>query len=343
MKKQNNMKRVLNLALIVLAVAGCGNKKTKTETTEVAEVIPNVKVAEAVKQNVTQESTYSATVEAFATNNIAPQSSGRIQKINVEVGSFVSKGQILAEMDQVQLEQAGLQLTNTKTELDRLKQLYSEGGVSQSDYEAMELQYKVAKSTYDNLQENTLLRSPIYGVVTARNYDKGDMYVMGQPIFTVQQIVPVKILVGISEADYTRVKVGDKVTLTVDALPGESFDGKINRLYPTMDATTHTFNAEVLVQNSNRKIRPGMFARVTVTFGNQEAVVVPDAAIVKMQGSGQRSVYVVENGTAVEKVVTLGKHFDGQYALMSGLEGGEQVVIKGQNSLRNGIKVQVVE
>jgi len=337
------MKRVLNLALIVLAVAGCGNKKTKTETTEVAEVIPNVKVAEAVKQNVTQESTYSATVEAFATNNIAPQSSGRIQKINVEVGSFVSKGQILAEMDQVQLEQAGLQLTNTKTELDRLKQLYSEGGVSQSDYEAMELQYKVAKSTYDNLQENTLLRSPIYGVVTARNYDKGDMYVMGQPIFTVQQIVPVKILVGISEADYTRVKVGDKVTLTVDALPGESFDGKINRLYPTMDATTHTFNAEVLVQNSNRKIRPGMFARVTVTFGNQEAVVVPDAAIVKMQGSGQRSVYVVENGTAVEKVVTLGKHFDGQYALMSGLEGGEQVVIKGQNSLRNGIKVQVVE
>jgi len=330
--------------MVTLALVGCkGKKNQESKTQTVAEVIPTVSVAEATKQTVTQESTYSATVQAYATNNIAPQSSGRIQKINVEVGSFVSKGQVLAEMDQVQLEQAGLQLSNTKTELDRLKQLYAEGGVSQSDYEAMELQYKVAKSSYDNLQENAILRSPIYGVVTARNYDKGDMYMMGQPIFTVQQIVPVKILVGISEADYTKVKVGDKVTLTVDALPGERFEGKVNRLYPTMDATTHTFNAEVLVQNSNRKIRPGMYARVTVTFGSQEAVVVPDVAIVKMQGSGQRSVFVVEDGVAVEKVVTLGKHFDGQYALMSGLEGGEQVVIKGQNSLRNGSKVEVKE
>jgi len=337
------MKRIIPIVLLALTMASCGNKKKAQEKTPVEEVVPVVQVSTANLEVVTQESTYSSTVQAFAVNNIAPQSSGRIQKINVDVGSFVSKGQVLAEMDAVQLEQAGLQLSNTKTELDRLKQLYSEGGVSQSDYEAAELQYKVAKSTYDNLQENTLLRSPIYGVVTARNYDKGDMYTMGQPIFTVQQIVPVKILVGVSEADYTKVKVGDKVSLTVDALPGETFEGKVNRLYPTMDETTHTFNAEVLVQNSNRKIRPGMFARVTITFGSQQAVVVPDNAIVKMQGSGQRSAFIVEDGQAIEKVVTLGKHFDGKYALMSGLQGGEQVVVKGQNSLRNGIKVQVTE
>ena len=157
----------------------------------------------AAKQDVKQNGTYSATVQAFAVNNIAPQSGSRIQKINVEVGDFVGKGQILAEMDRVQLDQAKLRLTNAETELARRKQLYEQGGVAQSDYEAAELNCKVSKSTYDNLLENTILRSPISGVVSARNYDRGDMYAMAAPIFTVQQIVPVKLLVGISEADYT--------------------------------------------------------------------------------------------------------------------------------------------
>nr|MCR5518972.1 efflux RND transporter periplasmic adaptor subunit [Bacteroidales bacterium] len=327
------MKRVFIIALAALTLASCAQKKNSQEAAAEKAmqqtVKQTVKVMAAAKQDVRQDGVYSATVQANAVNNIAPQSGGRIQKINVEIGDFVSKGQILAEMDRVQLDQAKLRLANAETELARLKQLYEQGGLAQSDFEAQELNYKVSKSSYDNLLENTILRSPISGVVTARNYDRGDMYGMASPIFTVQQIVPVKILVGISEADYTKVRKGDKVSLTVDALPGKSFSGSIRRIYPTVDPMTHTVNVEVQVPNTNRELRPGMYAKVNVNFGSSRNIVVPDAAVVRLQGSGQRNVFVVENGVAVQKAVSLGRHFDGQYEILSGIEVGEMVVVKG--------------
>lgn len=339
------MKKITIITLALLAIAGCAQKKTGNDTQHqtAAETVQNVKVYAAAKEAVMLDGNYSTTVQANAVNNIAPQSGGRIQKINVEVGDFVNAGQILAEMDRVQLDQAELRLSNAEVELKRLKQLYEEGGVAQSDYEAMELNYKVSKSAYDNLLENTILRSPISGVVTARNYDRGDMYGMASPIFTVQQIVPVKMLVGVSESDYTRIGKGDKVTLTVDALPGRNYNGTIRRIYPTIDAATHTFNVEVSVPNTSRELRPGMYAKVNLTFGQNYSIVVPDVAVVKLQGSGQRNVFVVENGEAVEKPVTLGKHFDGKYEILSGISEGELVVVKGQSTLRSGAKVAVIE
>ena len=327
-------------------LCGCQNAAQKQQGAAPAgampEVAPVVKVTTTVRETVPQDAVYSANVQAYAVNNIAPQSGNRIQKINVEVGDYVSAGQILAEMDRFQLDQSALQLKNTETELGRLRQLFEEGGVSQSDFESIELSYNVAKTAYDNLEQNTILRSPISGVVTARNYDRGDMYNMSQPLFTVQQITPVKILVGISESDYTKVKKGDKVSLTVDALPGSSFTGTVVRLYPTMDAATHTFNVEVQVRNEKRELRPGMYARVTVNFGDNQSVVIPDSAVVKMQGSGVRSVYVLESdGTVSLRNVTLGRHFDGRYEILEGLEEGETIVIKGQSALKSGIKVEV--
>ncbi len=342
------MKKISIIALAALVLAGCGQKKDSQSQAQQAALAAQpkaqtVKVQPAAKQEVKQDGTYSATVQAFAVNNIAPQSGGRIQKINVEVGDYVGRGQILAEMDRVQLDQAKLRLSNAETELGRLKQLYEQGGLAQSDYEAAELNYKVSKSTYDNLVENTILRSPITGVVTARYYDRGDMYGMASPIFTVQQITPVKILVGISEGDYTKVSKGDKVTLSVDALPGKTFSGTIKRIYPTIDPMTHTVNVEVQVPNTDRQLRPGMYAKVNVTFGHNRSIVVPDAAVVRLQGSGQRNVFVVEDGLAVQKEVSLGRHFDGQYEILSGLEEGEQVVVKGGSALRNGAQVEVIE
>ena len=341
------MKKTVIITLAVLAIAGCTQKKTSQEAqaaqAQAQAKAQTVKVMPAAKQDVKQNGSYSATVQAFAVNNIAPQSGSRIQKINVEVGDFVSKGQILAEMDRVQLDQAKLRLTNAETELARLKQLYEQGGVAQSDYEAAELTCTVNKSTYDNLLENTILRSPIGGVVSARNYDRGDMYAMAAPIFTVQQIVPGKLLVGISEADYTKVRKGDVVTLTVDALPGKTFSGSIRRIYPTIDPATHTVNIEVQVPNQSRELRPGMYAKVEVNFGHSTNIVVPDAAVVRLQGSGQRNVFVVENGTAVQREVTLGRHFDGQYEILSGLTEGELVVVKGGSTLRNGSQVEILD
>ena len=345
------MKRSILLpVLAALAVASCGSRGGNQQPAGPgfpgapgANVTPSVEVVTASARDVAQEGTYSSTVEAYATNNIMPQSGARIRKINAEVGDYVVKGQVLAEMDRFQLEQLELQIQNDEVEYARLKGLYEEGGVSQSDFEAAELGYKVRKTNYQNLLENTILRSPITGFVTARNFDVGDMFAMSAPLFTVQQVVPVKLLVGISENEYTKVKKGDVVTITVDALPGRTFSGKVTRLYPTINAATHTFNAEVVVQNADRALRPGMFARVTVNFGTNHHIVLPDRCIVKQEGTGQKFVYLLRNDDTVSYVpVTLGRHMGAEYEVVDGVSEGDTVVSKGQTVLKDGVKVVVL-
>jgi RND family efflux transporter MFP subunit len=338
------MNRLFLLASVLL-VAGCASGTQGGQGTPAAGIPvskPLVSVIEAAYEDVPQSALYSSTVQANVINNIAPQSGGRIQKLNVEVGDFVYKGQILAEMDRVQLDQAELKLRNDETELERVRTLLGQGGISQADFDQLELACNVSRSTYKNLLENTILRSPVSGVVTARNYDRGDMYAMGQPLYTVQQITPVKVLVAISETDYTKVKKGDKVVFTADALPGKSFEGTVKRLYPTMDAVSHTFNVEVSIPNTKRELRPGMYVRANVDFGDNRSITVPDTAISKMQGSGTRSVFVInDEGCAEMRVVTLGRHWDGKYEVLSGLEEGEKVVYKGNSSLKAGQEVVI--
>ena len=341
------MNRISAILAAALAVAACSQNSGKKAATQAADAtVPAIRVtvAEVPLQKVSQTEVYSSTVQAFAVNNIAPQSGNRIQKINVDVGSFVSKGQILAEMDKVQLTQQKLQLANAETELKRLKQLYEQGGLSQSDYEAVELQYNVAKATCDNLEQNTILRSPITGVVTARNYDRGDMYAMAAPIFTVQQITPVKLLVGVSETDYTKVKVGQQVSIVADALPGKTIAGKVNKIYPTMEAASHTFNVEVLVPNSDKALRPGMYCKVTVNFGDRTNPVVPDEAVVKQLGSGQRFVYILNgDGTVRSSAVELGRHVGTSYEILSGVAVGDSIAVSGASALKDGSRIEIVE
>lgn len=321
--------------------SSCGSRKQE-EVAVAEEKTPVVEVYTAVRETVSHETVYSSTVQANIVNNITPQTAGRIRKLNVEVGDFVKKGQILAEIDKVQLEQAELKLRNDETELERCRQLYMEGGLSQSDFEAMELAFKVSRSSYENLLENTVLRSPVDGVVTARNYDVGDMYSMSSPIYTVQQISPVKLLVAVSETDYTKVSKGDKASIKADALPGEEFAGSVVRVYPVMDAASHTFSTEIHVANASARLRPGMYARVSLNMGDTESVVIPDGALVKQQGSGQKLVFVLRDDNTVEaRVITLGKFQNGKYEVLSGIEEGEKVVSKGQANLRSGIKVEV--
>ena len=167
---------------------------------------------------------------------------------------------------------------------------------------------------------------------------------MSAPLFTVEQIVPVKLLVAISESDYSKVKKGDKVEVVADALTGKVFSGKIRKIYPTIDPATRTFTAEVVVNNPKRELRPGMFARVTVNFGVNNNVVIPDIAVVKQQGSGERFVYVLnEDGTVTYQKIVLGRRMGAEYEVLEGLSDGATVVTGGQIRLKDGIKVAVNE
>ena len=331
--------------LFLLMMAGallssCGSK-TQEEAPK-AMAAPVVSVVTAQAEDVEINNTYTSNIEPYATNNIVSQTAGRIVSINAEVGSQVRKGQVLAKMDDVNLTKTRLQIVNDSTELARLTELYNIGAVSQADYDLATLSLNLTKKTYYNLAENTYLRSPINGVVTARNYDKGDMYSMAQPIFVVEQIVPVKMLINVSESLFTQVHKGMEFDIDVEAYPGETFKGKVNLIYPTVSATTHTFPVEVVCQNNDQRLRPGMFARVTATFGVNHHVVVPDQAVVKQQGSGEHFIYVLQPDNTVKyTLVEVGKRLGNKYEIISGINEGDQIVTEGQVRLKDGIEVQL--
>lgn len=326
---------------MVLLMTGCGSKTTETPKTVAPQAAPVVSVITAHAEDVDVTNTYTSNVEAYAVNNIASQTAGRIVSINVEVGSKVSKGQLLAKMDDVSLAKTKLQYINDSIEFGRLGELYKIGAVSQADYDLAKLSLAIIKKTYNNLLENTYLRSPINGVVTARNYDQGDMYnTMNNAIFVVEQITPVKLLINLSESLFTQVNKGMEFDITVDAYPDQVFKGKVNLIYPTISSTTHTFPVEVVCQNADQKLRPGMFARVTATFGTNHRVVVPDIAVVKQQGSGEHFIYVLNpDNTVTYTKVELGRRLGNRYEIISGINEGDKIVTEGQVRLKNGVTV----
>ena len=331
-------------AVAAVAMVSCGSKQSETQIEEV-EALPKVEVQGVTSRMVSQEAVFTGTVEADVVNNIAPQQPLRIKEIKVDVGDRVKKGQLLVTLDNSSLVQAKAQLDNAKTEYERTNELYEFGGASKSEWDARRMQYEMLQTAYNNLVENTTLISPISGVVTARNYDKGDMYSGAQPVLVIAQIKPVKIMINVSEPFFAKVKKGMQVFVTLDAYGEEVFKGKVSRVYPVINQATHTFQVEVTLPNSNERVRPGMFARVTLPYGKVKNVVIPDQAVQKLLGSGDRFVYIYNpaDSTVRYSKVELGRRMDAEFEVLSGVKNGEVIVTKGHMGITNGSKVEVVK
>lgn len=325
---------------LALVPAGCGkDNKTAVETEE----LPVVTIDVAHRLEVPQRKEYTANVEAENINNIAPISNNRIRDIKVEVGDHVRARQVLVELDNSSADQLRINLEQTEREYNRAVQLLEIGGGTQQAVDQLRAQLDASRSQYDNLIENTVLRSPITGVVTARNFDPGDLN-GGQPILTVGQLTPVvKVIINISENDLASIVTGMPVTVKFDAYGDENFSGRVNRIYPTVDPSTRTFQAEVQIQNPSERLRPGMFARVGIDLGAQSNVVVPDRAVVKQTGSGNKYVYTYSNGRVSFRRVQLGQRLDDSYELISGVNDGDTVVISGQTRLADGVAVELLQ
>jgi len=337
MKTKNLFKLLPLLSLGVLI--SCGEKKQdETQTTE-EKVKVNTTVAKL--QAVDQLSTYTANIEADILNQITPTIPGRIEKILVEVGQKVSKGQVLVQMESSNLQQQSAQLANLEKDYERYSELLKVGGIAQQQVDQIKTQIDILKAAQKNVKDNTQLRSPINGVITNRNYDNGDVYAQ-RPILTVQQLNPLKAIINVSESYFSQVKVGMPVDIKLDVYENENFTGKVRLVYPTIDAGTHTFGVEVVIDNKDMKVRPGMYARVTLNFGTNESIVVPDAAIQKQSGANDKYVFTIENGVAKYNKVELGQRLGDNYEILSGVTPGDEVVTAGQTRLIEGTKVEVI-
>ena len=338
-----------NLTFIVMAAAAllcsCGSSETEknaAQQTVAQEAKPKVRLATVKTEEVMQSEVYTTTVEAEVKNNIIPNAPLRIEKILVEVGDYVKKGQTLVNLDASSLDQLKLQVENQAIDFRRVEELYKVGGASKAEYDNAKTQLEVNMKSLANRLENTVLVSPIDGVVSKRNYDNGDMY-GGQPILVVEQISPVKMKVNVSETLYAVTNKNLDVKLGFETYPGEEFKGKIGIIYPTINATTHTFPVEIKLDNKDASVRPGMYGRVTINFGTKSRVVVPDVAVIKQAGSGDYYVYTYENGKVKNNKVELGQRLGDRYELISGIENGSKVVIAGQTNLSDGAEVEVIE
>jgi RND family efflux transporter MFP subunit len=342
------MKKIFVKSIFVVsavAMVSCGSKKSAAPQEVVEEVVlPKIEVQAVSTREVAQQMTFTGTVQAKVVNKIAPQQPLRIKEIRFDIGDHVQKGDLLVQLDNSSLVQAKAQLDNAKVEFERTEELFKCGGASKSEFDARSLQYEVAQTAYKNLVENTTLISPISGIVTARNYDNGDMY-GGQPVLVIEQIRPVKIMINVSEPLFAKVKRGMSVDITLDAYGDEVFKGKVARIYPTMDQTTHTFQVEVNIPNGNERVRPGMFARVTLPYGKMNNVVIPDVAVQKLMGSGDRYVYIYNpaDSTVRYSKVELGRRLEAEYEVISGVEDGDILVTKGHVALTNGCKTEVAK
>ena len=329
-------------AAATLALTSCGSKDDQNnESNQVVEELPLIEVDVATSRDVAQAKSYTANVEAFNSNNISPATPNRIKTITVEVGDPVSRGQVVATLDNSSATQLKVNLDQLERDYNRARQLLEIGSGTQSTVDQMKAQLDAARAQYNNVIENTVLRSPASGVVTARNYDPGDM-TQSLPILTVGQISPsVKLLINITESDISGVSAGMPVSVSLDAFPDENFNGTISRIYPQVDPATRTVQAEVIVPNPNGKIFPGMFGRVSLDHGSVNRVVVPDRAVVKQTGSGNRYVYVYKDGKVSYNKVNLGQRIGTAYEVIEGVADGDTVVIAGQTRLADGVEAQL--
>lgn len=328
---------------MLLCLASCGKQDDGQQAAVTHEnELPIVDIDVAHSRKVDLFRNYTANVEADNINNISPAMSNRIESIRADIGDHVRKGQVLVTLDASTAEQQRVTLEQLQRDYDRAVKLLEIGAGTQSAVDQVKAQLDAQTALYRNTMTNTVLTAPISGVVTARNYDPGDMTGQ-QPVLTIGQISPnVKVMININESDIASINRGSQVDVVFDAFPGEKFTGKISRLSPAVDINSRTFPAEVLISNPAEKIKPGMFARVEIRLGDRDNVVVPDRAVVKQTGSANKYVYTYSNGKVAFRKVELGERLDDAYELLSGISDGDTVVVAGQVRLVDGAEVELL-
>ena len=320
------MRYLIPLAAAAIMLSGCSKKEAATAAPE-EEELPLVETDVVAVREIPLSETYTANIEAENLNNIAPATPNRIRRILVDVGDPVRRGQTLVELDAANIDQLKIQLDQIERDYNRAAELLRIGSGTQMAVEQAKAQLDAARTQYQNARENTILTSPVSGVATARNYDPGDMS-GNLPILSVGQISPaVKAVINVTENDLTLVRRGMEAMVKFDAFPDEAFHA------------TRTFATEVTISNPKGEIKPGLFAYVTLDFGSRNNVVVPDRAVVKQTGSGNKFVYVYKGGKVSFNLVELGRRLDSGYEIISGVADGDSVVITGQSRLADGVSV----
>lgn len=325
------------------SLAACNSNQQQSATEETTkESAVAVKTCTAEVMTIDLKETYTSEILPYKENDITPAAQGlHIDQIRFDVGDRVKEGEVLATLNRSSLKQLEINLATVEDSYNRMKPVHEAGGISDQQFIELENTLNLQKEMVDHMRKNSEIKSPITGVVTARNYENGDLFA-GMPILHIMQINKLKVMANVSEQFYPNVKVGQPVEIHVDIFPGEVFEGKVSRINPSLDAATRTFGVEVTIPNTNERLRPGMYARATFNMGQRKAVMIDDVAVQKQAGSSERYVYVIKDGVANYRLVDDGRKIDGKVEIRKGLEAGEEIATTSFVRLMDGKAVEVV-
>ncbi len=311
---------------------------------------PPIPVETALPERGDIHALYSGTapIEAYAEADVIAKVEGEIREMLVEEGDEVDRNAVLARLDgdrlRLELSESEARLRKLQRDYQRNVDLREQGLISEGDFdkikfdmEALEAAYNLAKLELDYTQ----IRAPIDGVVSERYVKLGNTIKVGDPLFRVTSLDPLVAYLFVPEREYRRIAPGQPVAVEIDALAGEPIPASVTRVSPIVDAETGTFKITVEIDDPERRIKPGMFGRLSVVYDQRENVLkIPRSALVEETGS--TSVFVVEDGTAISKAVETGYSDRGMVEIVSGIVDGERIVTVGQSGLKEQARVTVI-
>ncbi len=325
------------------------------------ERIANVSVQPAAKKQFRPYIEATGTLNPFEEVSIGAEIDGIIKTVKANEGTAVSKGMLLATIDDVEysqsvlsaqaaLKQAEASFANVKIEFSRKDALYKEELVTKQQYDDVTTRLTLAESDVEkaraalSIAKQKLTKTKIYAPLSSRIKEKlvseGDFVKNGTRLFTLIQPNPLKLRFSVSERDVGKMKVGQDVSVKVDAFPDREFTGKVSIVFPSLEEKTRTLAIEALVPDKENILKPGLFARIILYTGSlKDTVVIPNTALLY---EGERIMaYVVEEGKAKEKLVKLGNKYGDEIEIIEGIKEAEKIVIAGQQGLSEGAKVSV--
>lgn len=333
-----------------------------------------VETAAAIQGSITQQMVLVGNLVGNATVAVVPRAAGRLQDISVRLGDRVSRGQRIAKIEdfeiqeQVKQQEAALEVSRAtirqreadlklaETNAERSRNLFARQLLPKQTLDDTEARYQAAVAQLDlaraqNTQStarldelrinlaNTTIVSPVNGFVARRAVDPGAFVGQNAPVVDVVDIASVRLVANVVERDLKEMQTGDTTQVEVDAYPGEMFTGRIARVAPVLDPATRTAPIEIEIPNPGFRLKPGMYARVTVTTDERkQALVVPANAVVDT--GGRRGVFLAaDNNTVSFRPVTVGIEESTQIEILDGLSEGDRVVTTGAAGLRDGDRI----
>ncbi|MGH8372437.1 MAG: efflux RND transporter periplasmic adaptor subunit [Gammaproteobacteria bacterium] len=345
----------LSLASLALAgflgLTGCSGKAAEAQQAaakkDAAPAIP-VEVAEVQRGDMAATYSGTSTLEADQEATVVAKVDGTVSHLYAEEGARVQAGQALAKLDDSKLrfdcEQAQANYDKKQQEFERSQKLYDHHLISLDAYDSVKYDLAALKASYDiakfNL-DNTVIRAPIDGTVAKRLVKVGNTLTANQSVFVISNFDPLLAVLYVPENALPELHPGQPATLSADAVPGQRFSGRIARISPIVDPQTGTFKVTVELRHMKGELAPGMFSRVLITYDvHRHTLLIPRTALVTEDG--ETAVYVVKAGDAHRIPVKTGYSDGTNIEITSGLNQGDAVVTLGQNSLRDGAKVAVV-